>query len=160
VVDYSSGANAQPTVVASRSAEDQAVASDAMGNLALVDHPQSTLVALGRPRLDSSLVGNSRDPVAALATDVAPLLAAPPPGVRIEVSRPVRPLTIGGHPAAEVVLKLTRSDSVSYLRRELVYAPRGTLAPMLRADALTPSSEWPDADSTTVAAVLRSLSFA
>lgn len=159
VVDYSNGPTRLPAVVVSRHPLDQTIATDAKGDLVQVDQANSTIVTFGRPQADVDPIADTRDPVATLASQVAPLAAAPPSGVRVEVDQPVRAVTVGGRPGAEVVLKLTRSGHVFYLRRVLVYAPWPNKPAMVRADALVPAGEWRDRGSV-VASMVRSLNFA
>jgi hypothetical protein len=159
VVDYTAGEHPQPTVVLSRDAVDQSAATAAAGDLAQVDQPQASLIAISRPPTDGTLVADTRDPVAALTSELAPVVAAPPPGVRVAVVRPVRAVTVGGRQAAEAVLRLDRGDAVAYLRRDLVYAPYGAVPALCRVDALVPAAEWPAADTSAVSTVLGSLRF-
>jgi hypothetical protein len=155
VVDYTGGAGARALVVVTRAQADQAAAAGVAGDLSALDHVQSALVALGRPAQGGGLVADPRDPLAALTAEVAPLVAAPPAGTAVEVARPIHAVSIGGRPAAEVVLKLTRGDDVAYLRRDLVYAPHGSAAPQVQVDALVPAAEWPSAGTDTVTRSLR-----
>jgi hypothetical protein len=158
-VDYTRGPAARPAVVISEAPADQAAASGADGDLSQVDHSQAAVVALGRPPAAGGLVADASDPLAALTAELAPMVAAPPAGVAVEVAQPARAVSIGGRPGAEVVLKLTRDSGVTYLRRDLVYGPHDGAQALLRADALVPASEWPAANAGPVTSVVRSLSF-
>ena len=158
-IDYSRAAdpsNAFPFVVVARSQADQAVAQEGRGQV-VSSRPQSALASLGRPAVDTSLLGSGSEPGALLASEVSPLLAAPPSGTRVEVARPVRTTTIGDRPAATVVLKLTRDGSVYYLERALVLSPRQGLPPMIQVDALVPEVAWQTGDQAQVEAVIRSI---
>lgn len=159
VVDYSAGQQTEPTIVVSQQTADQRPAADAKGDLSQVGVAQSTVVTLGRPPAGTGVVADPRDPVAALAAEVAPLVAAPPAGTTVQVFQPVHAVSVTGHPAAEVVLKLTRGSDVWYLRRDLVYAPHGAAAPVFRVDALSPSAQWPAVNDTAVTPMVRSLTF-
>jgi len=158
-VDYTRGPAARPAVVVAQAPADQAAASAAMGDLGRLDHPQSTIVTLGRPPLDGGLVADARDPLAVLTAQVAPMVAAPPAGVGVEVVQPAHAVSIGGRPGAEVVLRLTRDGGVTYLRRDLVYAPHAGATALVRVDALVPAPDWPAANAGPVTAVVRSLAF-
>jgi len=158
-IDLSTGASPQPIVVLSRSPLDRSAAADSGGDLTMVDHIQSTVMAMSRPTAGTTVVADARDPVVALTTEVAPLVAAPPPGLKVEVTEPVHAATVGNRSGAVVVLKLTRGDAVTYLRRALVYAPRPGVAAIFQVDALEPAAEWPAVDTSAVATVIRSLNF-
>ena len=158
-IDLSAGASPQPIVVLSRSPLDRSAAADSGGDLTMVDHIQSTVMAMSRPTAGTTVVADARDPVVALTTEVAPLVAAPPPGLKVEVAEPVHAATVGNRSGAVVVLKLTRGDAVTYLRRALVYAPRPGVAAIFQVDALEPAAEWPAVDTSAVATVIRSLNF-
>lgn len=145
-----------PFVAVSRNPGDQALAQDSRGEL-LTTRPQATLVALGRPALNTSLVGDPTSPSAVLTSEVAPLVAAPPQGTKIEVARPVLQTTIGDRPAASVVLKVSREGSTYYLELALVYAPRSGSPPMIRAQALVPGAGWGTGDDGLVEGVIRSV---
>jgi hypothetical protein len=158
-IDYTRSADATrafPFVVAARNQADQALAQEARGQVAAA-RTQSSLVSLGRPAVDTSLVGNASAPAGVLTSEVAPLLAAPPPGTKVEVERPVRSTTIGDRPAATVVLKLTRDGSVYYLERALIYSPRGGLPPLIHVEALVPGVSWQTGDEAQVETVIRSV---
>src|SRR5262249_15275065 len=141
-IDLSTGASPQPIVVLSRSPLDRSAAADSGGDLTRVDHIQSTVMAMSRPAAGTTVVAHARDPVVALTTAVAPLVAAPPPGLKVEVTEPVHAATVGNRSGAVVVLKLTRGDAVTSLRRALVYAPRPGVAAIFQVDALEPAAEW------------------
>lgn len=159
VVDYTTGPNPEPALVLTRDAADQAAAAAAVGDLAQVDQPRSSVIAVARRPLDVTPVADPGDPVAALTSEVAPLVGTPPAGVRVEVVRPVHAVTIGGRPAAEVELKLERDSGVAYLRRDVVYAPHDQAPQMCQVDALVPEAEWPAAETGTVSKEVGSLSF-
>jgi len=159
VVDYSTGGSAQPFVVLARSPEDQSGAGATRGDLTGLDPVQSAVMTLGRPPVGAQVVVDARDPVATLTSQVAPLVASPPSGLKVDVDEPVHATTISNRPAAVVVLKLTRGDAVTYLRRAVVYAPRPGVTPLFQSDALVPAAQWPAVDSSAVALVIRSLSF-
>lgn len=147
-----------PYVIVTSAAADQTRAADAKGDL-LAARLQSTVLELGRPPLDTSLVSDPTDPKALLTAQVAPVLAAPPAGSRIEVARPVRGLRIGGRPGAEVVLRVVRGDGlVQYLERALIYAPEPGRPAMFVAEALAPAPAW-DAGAADIEAVVQSLRF-
>jgi hypothetical protein len=158
VVDYSTNVTPQPVIVLARNAADQSAAAATQGDLTGLDPVQSTVMTLGRPPGGGQVVVDARDPLAALTSEVAPLVASPPSGLKVDVAEPVHAVTIGNRPAAVVVLKLTRGDVVTYLRRVVVYAPRAGVTALFQADALTPAAQWPAVDSSAVAAVIRSLS--
>ena len=159
VVDYSASGSPQPVIVLALSQADQSAARATQGDLTGLDQLQSAVMTLGRPSVGAQVVADVRDPVATLTSQVAPLVASPPSGVRVDVEEPVHATTIGNRPAAVVVLKLTRGDAVTYLRRVVVYAPRPGVTPLFQTDALIPTAEWPAMDSSAVAVVIRSLSF-
>ena len=69
---------------------------------------RTTVVVLGRPSIDTSLVADPSAPAAVLTSEVAPLAANPPSGLKVEVVRPVRPGMVGGQPSATVVLSIFR----------------------------------------------------
>ncbi len=159
-IDYgraSDPAKAMPFVVATRSGGDQAKAVDSKGDLVLVK-PQGAVVALGRPAVDASLV-DPADPKEILTSQVAPLVSNPPQGVKVEVAKPVRGLTVNGRPAAAVVLRVTRDGSVYYLERAFVFAPQTGASAMFRAEALVPQADWDGGDSARVEAIIQSLKF-
>jgi len=158
-VDLSTGPSPEPMVVLSRSPLDRSAAADSGGDLTRVDQVQSTVMALSRPAGGTTVVADARDPVVALTSQVAPLVAAPPPGLKVEVAEPVHAAAVGNRNGAVVVLKLTRGDAVTYLRRALVYAPRPGVAAIFQVDALEPAAEWPAMDRSAVATVIRSLNF-
>jgi hypothetical protein len=145
-----------PFVVVAKAPSDQQSASDARGDL-VAARPQATLLALGRPAVDTSLVADTSAPAAVLTSEIAPLAANPPQGLKVEVVRPVRAATVGGQPAATVVLKLTREGSTYYLERALVYAPSGKAAPMIRVDALLPAASWQSVDHVGVDSIIGSV---
>jgi hypothetical protein len=157
--DLSTGASPEQVVVLPRSPLDRSAAADSGGDLTRLDHVQSTVMTLSRPPIGTAVVADARDPVAALTSEVAPLVAAPPSGLNVDVAEPVRAAAVGNRTGAVVVLKLTRGDTVTYLRRALVYAPRPGVAAMFQADALAPAAEWPAVDTSAIATVLRSLNF-
>ena len=157
--DLSTGASPPQVVVLSHSPPDRSAAADAGYDLTKLDHAQSAVITLSRPPVGSTVVADARDPVAALTSEVAPLVAAPPSGLNVDVAEPVHAATVGNRTGAVVVLKLTRGDTVTYLRRALVYAPRQGVAAMFQADALAPAAEWPAVDTAAIATVLRSLNF-
>ena len=158
-VDYSTGDSSQPLIVLAGNAADQSAAEATQGDLTGLDPVQSAVMTLGRLAVGAQVVADARDPVAVLTSQVAPLVASPPSGLKVDVDEPVHAATIGNRPAAVVVLKLTRGDAVTYLRRAVVYTPRPGATPLFQADALTPASQWPAVDSSAVASVIRSLSF-
>src|SRR5262249_3911287 len=133
-IGLSTGPGPPPGRVLSRSSVGRAAASG--GDLTRVDHIQSTVMAMSRPAAGTTVVADARDPVVALTTEVAPLVAAPPPGLKVEVTEPVHAATVGNRSGAVVVLKLTRGDAVTYLRRALVYAPRPGVAAIFQVAAL------------------------
>jgi hypothetical protein len=158
-IDYTRSSDAgrsMPFVVVAKAASDQQAVSDARGDLVSA-RPQGTVLALGRPTIDTSLVADPSAPAAVLTSEVAPLAANPPSGVKVEVVRPVRPGTVGGQPAATVVLKLTRDGSTYYLERALVYAPNGKAAPMVRVEALLPASSWQSPDHVAIDSIVASV---
>jgi hypothetical protein len=158
-IDYTRSSDAgrsMPYVVVAKAAGDQQPAVQAKGDM-VEARPQSALVALGRPSIDRSLVADATAPAGVLTSEVAPLAVAPPSGTKVEVTRPVRPLTVGGRPAASVVLKLTRDGVSYYLQRTLIYAPSGGAQPMIRVDALVPASAWESGDRTPVDTLINSV---
>jgi hypothetical protein len=158
-IDYTRSSDAgrsMPFVVVAKAPSDQQAVSDARGDLVSA-RPQGTVLALGRPTIDTSLVADPSAPAAVLTSEVAPLAANPPSGVKVEVVRPVRPGTVGGQPAATVVLKLTRDGSTYYLERALVYAPNGKAAPMVRVEALLPASSWQSPDHVAIDSIVASV---
>ena len=157
--DLSTTVSTQQVVVLSRSPLDRSPAADSGGDLTRLDHVQAAVMTLSRPPVGTTVVADARDPVAALTSEVAPLVAAPPPGLKVDVADPVHAAAVGNRIGAVVVLKLTRGDAVTYLRRALVYAPRAGVAAMFQADALAPAAEWPAVDTSAIATVIRSLSF-
>jgi hypothetical protein len=158
VVDYASdGGISTPYVVISQSSTDQAIATDAHGDLTRVAQPDGTLVTIGRSPSDALAADD--DPVAVLSSELAPFVARPPAGTSVAVARPVRSATVGGRPAAEAVLKVRQSGLTWYLERAVVYAPHPGLGGMVRFDAAVPASEW-GSEQGTVDAILSSLRFA
>ena len=157
--DLSTTVSPQQVVVLSRSPLDRSPAADSGGDLTRLDHVQSAVMTLSRPPVGTTVVADARDPVAALTSEVAPLVAAPPPGLKVDVADPVHAAAIGNRTGAVVLLKLTRGDTVTFLRRALVYAPRAGVAAMFQADALAPAAEWPAVDTSAIAMVIRSLTF-
>jgi hypothetical protein len=158
-IDYTRSSDAgrtMPFVVVAKASSDQQAVSDAKGDL-VGARPQGTVLALGRPTIDTSLVADPSAPTAVLTSEVAPLAASPPSGLKVEVVRPVRPGTVGGQPAATVVLKLTRDGSTYYLERALVYAPNGKAAPMVRVEALLPASSWQSPDHVAIDSIVASV---
>jgi predicted RNA-binding Zn-ribbon protein involved in translation (DUF1610 family) len=159
VIDYSSGpGQALPLVVMSRNPLDQSAAVQGGGDLTRVGRPRSTIVSLTRTVPQRSLVGETTDPAAVLSAELAPLVEAPPAGTGVHVLQPVHALTVGGRPAAEVLLQVDRGGERYYLARTLVYAP-GPGGPMLRVDAVVPAGEW-EMTQNTITAIVRSLAFA
>jgi hypothetical protein len=158
-IDYTRSSDAgrtMPFVIVARAPSDQQAASDAKGDL-VAARPQATILALGRPSIDTSLVADATAPAAVLTSEVAPLAASPPPGLKVEVVRPVRATTVGGQPAATVVLKLTRDGGVFYLERALIYSPSGKAAPMIRVEALLPAASWHSSDGIVVDSIIGSV---
>jgi hypothetical protein len=158
-IDYTRSSDAgrsMPYVVVAKSAADQQPAAQAKGDLVQA-RPQGPVVALGRPSVDNSLVADPTAPAGVLTSEVAPLAISPPQGTKVEVTRPVRPTTVGGHPAASVVLKLTRDGDTYYLQRTLIYAPSGNAQPMVRVDALLPAESWNSGDQAPVNSLISSV---
>jgi hypothetical protein len=158
-IDYTRSSDAgrsMPFVVVAKVAGDQQPAVQSGGNL-VEARPQAALVALGRPSVDTSLVADPTAPAGVLTSEVAPLAVSPPSGTRVEVARPVRPLTVGGRPAASVVLKLTRDGSTYYLERILIYAPTSGSKPMIRVDALVPAQAWESGEEVPVRSLISSV---
>jgi hypothetical protein len=158
-IDYTRSSDAgrsMPLVVVARAPADQQVVSDAKGDLVSA-RPQGTVLVLGRPAVDTSLVADSKAPAAVLTSEVAPLAANPPSGVKVEVVRPVQPSTVGGQPAATVVLKLTRDGSTYYLERALVYAPTGKSQAMVHVEAVLPATAWQSQDHAAVDSIVGSV---
>jgi hypothetical protein len=159
-VDYtlsSDPARVLPFVIASRLSADGTKAADAKGELADLK-PQGTVVDLGRPATDLSLVAPD-DPKAVLTSRVAPLVIAPPAGSKIEVVRQVKSITVGGRPGAEVVLRITTGTIVVYTERAFVYAPLAGAAAMFRMEAVAPAADWEGGDGDRVEAILQSIKF-
>lgn len=158
-IDYSRAtepAKMMPYVVVARLPGDQARVVDARGDL-LNARPQGAVVVLGRPAASTSVVGDQQDAKQVLAAQVAPLLANPQSGTRIDVIQPVTAVTINGRPAAKIVLKVTRDGAVYYLERAVVYAPATGVPAALRVEAAVAERDWDAGDADRVEAVLRSL---
>lgn len=158
-IDYTRSSDAgrnMPLVVVARAPADQQAVSEAKGDLVNV-RSQGTVVALGRPGIDTRLVADPRAPGAVLTSEVAPLAANPPSGVKVEVVRPVQTSTVGSQPSATVVLKLSRDGSTYYLEQALVYAPSGKSPAMIHAQALLPAAAWESQDRTAVDSILGSI---
>ena len=129
--------------------------SDAKGDL-LQARGQSAVVEMGRPVVNAPGVSPS-DPQAVLATEVSPLLGSPPPGLKFEVVEAVRPLTVNGRPAAEVILKLTRDSGIFYLERVYISSATVGQPPLFKVEAMVPGPEWDKGDQQRVEDLVRSI---
>lgn len=143
-------------VVAARSGADQAAALGSDGDL-LETHTGAATIAFSRPVPVASSLVNPSDPVALLAAELPALVTSPPPGVRVEVTRPVGASRLAGRPAASVTLRVTRGATVLVLERTLCYAPHQGVAAMLQVDAVAPEADWGAGDGRRLAGVLDSL---
>lgn len=150
-------AKQMPYVVVAHFPPDTAKVSDARGDL-IQAKGQSAVVEMGRPVVNAPGVSPS-DPQAVLATEVTPLLASPPPGLKVEVVQAVRPLTVNGRQAAEVVLRLTRDTGVFYLERVYISSPTAGQPPLFKVEAVVPGPDWDKGDQQRVDDMVRSIRF-
>lgn len=119
---------------------------------------QAAIVLLGRPGGTAPPAVDPSDPQAVLAAEVAPLVSAPPAGLKFDVVTPVHALTINGRPAAVVVLRLTRDSVTYYLERAYIASPTPGQPPLFAVSALVPSNDWDNAgDNQRVDQLLRSV---
>lgn len=113
---------------------------------------QSSTIVVSRPAL--SVPVDASDPQAVLAFDLAQLLQSPPAGTKLTIVRPIAPLTIGGRPAAETLVSVTRADGSSwYLDRAYITSAAG----LVRADALASAADWSAGDDKRVESTIHSL---
>ena len=161
VTDYSHSsdpAKQMPFVVVAHYGPDAGKVSDARADLLQVKG-QSAVVALGRTAVNPPAVDPS-DPRAVLAAEVAPLVAAPPTGLKLEVVTPVHSLTINGRAGAAVLLHLTRDSGIYYLERAYIASPTLGQPPLLKFEALVPAGDWDSAgDNQRIDDMLRSVKF-
>ena len=151
------GAAAIPWVLLARDQADLATAAGARGDV-FAYRPQDSVIEVGRPSLTTG-PASAADPASVIAVQVVALTSAPPPQTAVSIERDLKSLSVGGRPAGEVVLKLTRGSDSVYLDRTYIYAPTaGGVGALVVVDAIVPSSEWPAADSP-VQAVISSLRF-
>ncbi len=122
------------------------------GNDLFAIKPQSGVIEIGRPPIDPA--AGSLDPRLVLEFQVRQLLAAPPGEARLEIARTQRTFSVGGRPAAEVVLELSRGDgSAGYFVRAWIAAPSGPV----RVDALVPAAAWNAGERARVEQVIRTI---
>lgn len=140
-----------PFVVVTKVGGDQSRVLDAKGDLLQVK-PQGAVVAMGRPSVGSTAV-DATDPLAVLAFQLGPLLAAPPAGVKLDVAQGVRAININGRPGAEAVLRVTRDGQVYEFERAWVSTPSG----LFRVDALVPDADWSAGDDQRVESLIRAI---
>jgi len=161
VTDYSHSsdpAKQMPFVVVAHYGPDAGKVSDARADLLQVKG-QSAVVALGRTAVNPPAVDPS-DPRAVLAAEMAPLVAAPPTGLKLEVVTPVHSLTINGRAGAAVLLRLTRDSGIYYLERAYIASPTLGQPPLLKFEALVPAGDWDSAgDNQRIDDMLRSVKF-
>lgn len=140
-----------PLLVIAGSAPDADKVEAAQGNL-LVTPAQAGAIVVSRPPVDAPV--DTSDPQAVLVFELGRLLQAPPAGVRLETARPVGKLSVGGRPAAEAVLRVTRQDgSAWYFERAYLAGSKG----LVRVDALVPAADWSAGDEQRVEAAIRSI---
>lgn len=142
-----------PFLVVTKVGEDQPKVLDSKGDLFQLK-PQAAVVAMGRPPSGSSAL-DSAEPEAVLAFQLAQDLQAPPAGVKVDVMRGVRRLTVGGRPAATVVLRVSHDGQSYELERAWIASPSG----LFRVDILVPEADWPAGDQQRTEDVLRSIRF-
>lgn len=152
------GPAAIPWVLMAKDTADLTRAADARGDV-FAYRPSGTVVEIGRPAVNTGPAAAS-DPSAVAAVQVLGLTSAPPPGTTVSIAREIRALKVGGRPAAEVTLRLTRATDTVYVDRTYVYAPQASGGSQLVVvDALIPSSDWNASGPSLAQPVLDSLSF-
>jgi hypothetical protein len=150
-------AKQMPYVVVAHFPPDAAKVADTKGDL-IQAKGQSAVVEMGRPVVNAPGVSPS-DPQAVLATEVTPLLGTPPAGLKFEVVQAVRPLTVNGRPAADVILRLTRDTGVFYLERVYISSPTVGQPPLFKVEAVVPGPDWDKGDQQRVEDMVHSIKF-
>jgi len=151
--DYSlDKSNPQKLVVVARMQSEATPVAQASGDLLSVK-PSGAVMTLG-PTIASDK-GDQAEPGILLAFQLGQLVAQPPAGTKVEISRQAQSIVVDGHPAAEAVVKITRQGSVWYLERVYISGPGSP--PLFEVQALVPQADWESGDSARAESVIQSI---
>ncbi len=139
----------QKLVVVARMQSEATPVAQASGDL-LGAKPSSAVMTLG------PTTATDTEPGILLAFQLGQLLAQPPAGTKVEITRQVQSVVLDGHPAAEAVVKITRPEGVWYLERAYISGPGSP--PLFEIQALVPQADWESGDSARAESVIQSIS--